>query len=70
MFGTMSHPNTLQRLCHRGLAIARAHPAICQRQLDVLVNREIANEVEALENEPDFPIANAGTLRKGKVGDL
>ena len=38
-------------------------PAIGQRQLDVFKHREIADQVEALEDETDLAIADAGALR-------
>ena len=50
--------------------ICRAHAAVGQRQLDIFKNGQVADEIEALENESDFAIANAGTFRKGKVRDL
>ena len=43
--------------------------AIGQRQLDVLVHREIADEVEALEDESDFPVANARPIGEIQVRD-
>src|SRR5205085_829141 len=51
MFGPMAHPDTLQRLRDRALAIARAHPAISQWQLHIFVNGKIADQIETLENE-------------------
>src|SRR6266581_2775299 len=64
MFGPMAHPDPLQRLRNRALAIARAHPAIGQRQLHIFVNGEIADQIEALENETDLAITNTGALRE------
>ena len=46
------------------------HPAIGQRQLDVFINRQVADEIEALENEADLAIADARALGKGEIGDL
>jgi hypothetical protein len=36
---------------------------------DVLVDREVADQVERLEDEPDLSIADAGPLRCRKLGD-
>ena len=44
-------------------------PAIGQRQLDVFEHREIANQIEALEDEPDLAIADARALRGRELGD-
>ena len=51
-------------------ALARRHSAIGQRQLDILENREIADEIEALEDEADLAIPNPRALRKREVRDL
>ena len=37
-----------------------------QRQFDILRHRQIADQVERLENESDFPIANACPFRRTK----
>ena len=44
MFGAMAHSDAFERVCNCALAIARAHPAISQRQLDIFINGEIANQ--------------------------
>src|SRR5436305_6910440 len=64
MFGPMAHPDAFERVCNCALAIARAHPAISQRQLHIFINGEISNQIETLENETDLAIANTGTLRE------
>ena len=58
----MRHLHLLQRLGHPFLAFRRSHAAVGQRELDVLVDRKIPDEVEALEDEPDLPIPGAGTI--------
>src|ERR1044072_2945261 len=67
MFGAMAHADALQRFEHETFTLARTHAAISQRQLDVLINREIADEVEALEDESDLAVADAGALREREV---
>ena len=62
MLGPMRHLHLLQRLGHPVLAFRRSHAAVGQRELDVLVDRKIPDEVEALEDEPDLPIPGAGTI--------
>ena len=44
------------------------HAAVGERQLNVVEDGEIANQVEALENEPNFSIAHTGTLRRAQLG--
>ena len=70
MFGAMAHADALERFGDEGFPLARAHAAIGQRQFDVFVNGQVADEVEALENESDLAIADARALRKGEVRDL
>ena len=57
------HADALQRFHHALLAFGRGHLLpIGQRQLDVLVHREIADQVETLEDEADLLVANARAL--------
>ncbi len=59
----MCHADAFERL-HHGLAacVAREALAIGQRQLDVLIDIEIADEIERLEDEADFTVSNRGSL--------
>src|SRR5262249_46130224 len=50
-------------------ALGGFHPAVGERELDVLENSEIPNQIEALENEPDFAVPHARALRRGQFGD-
>src|ERR1700677_4928652 len=64
----MSHPNALQRLLHAALAIRRRHAGtVSQRQLHILGHREIADQIEALEDEADLLIADARALGEAQV---
>ena len=49
------------------LPLRRLHAAVGERQLDVLEDREVANQVEALEDEPDLAVADARALRHVQV---
>jgi hypothetical protein len=42
---------------------------IGERQLHVLVNGEVADQVERLEDEPDLAVADARALRQLQAGD-
>ena len=61
------HAHALQRFLHALLALRRRHAAIGERQLDVLVNGEIADQIESLEDEADFAIADARALGELKI---
>src|SRR5688500_2108634 len=65
----MRHPDFLERLRHAALAFGRAQAAVCERQLDVLVDCEVADQVERLEDEADLPIANPRALGGGELRD-
>ena len=49
-------------------SVPATHAAIGQRQLDVLKHGEVANEIEALENEPDLSLRIARALAKARFG--
>ena len=67
-----THP--LERLVHGMLALRGRHAAIDQRQLDVPVHVEVADQVEGLEDEADRAGADPGALglvesRHGLAGE-
>ena len=51
-------------------AVAGARSAIRQRQFDVLENREVADQIETLEDETDFAIPDSRALRERKIRDF
>ena len=63
------HADLLQRLLHALLALRGAHAAIGQRQLDVLVDRQVADQVEGLEDEADLAVADARALGRLELLD-
>src|SRR5436190_16497298 len=67
MLRTMAHADALQRFEDKLLALTRGHPAISERQLDVLINGEVADQVKALENESDLAVANPRAFREREV---
>ncbi len=69
MARAVRHADLLQRLAHRLRPLRRLHAAVGERQLDVLVHREVADQVEALEDEADLAIADAGPLGEVEVLD-
>src|SRR5207248_2833816 len=62
MLGTMAHADAFKRFGHPFLSIARIHAAISQGQLNVFINRQIANQIKTLKDETYFAIANARAL--------
>ncbi len=62
MANAMQHADFFERLMHHLLAFGRGHGAVGQRQLYVLIYVEIADQVERLEDEADFAIADACAL--------
>src|SRR5262245_19647652 len=58
----VAHPHALERIGHALLTLGSRHAAVRERKLDVFVDRQIANQVERLEDESDLAIADAGAL--------
>ena len=69
MLCAMGHADALERFSDALLSFAGIHPAIGQRQLDVFIDRQIADQIEALEDESDFAIANPRPFRQRKIFD-
>ena len=67
VLGAVRHADALERRLDALLALGRLHAAIGERQLDVLVDGEVADQVEALEDEPDLAVADARALRQRQV---
>src|SRR4051794_9318953 len=66
----MCHAHAFQRFHHSRFALPRRHlGAIREWQLNVLVNREIADQIETLEDEPDLLVTNSRTVRQIKILD-
>src|SRR5262245_11389950 len=69
MLGAVAHPHPFERFRHARAALRRPHAPVGERQLDVLVDRQVANEVEALKNEADLAVADARALRRLQIRD-
>src|SRR5215210_121368 len=54
VFGSMRHADPFERRCDPLASFARRHSTVGERQLDILEDAQIANQVEALENESDL----------------
>ena len=64
------HADALERFHHALLAVGRRHLLpVGERQFDVLVHREIADQVETLEDESDLLVADARALCEVQVLD-
>ena len=62
MLCTVADVHALHHLGHTSLALRCRDVEVAQRQLDVLVDVELVDEVEALEHESDISFAELGTL--------
>src|SRR6202040_209930 len=69
MFCPMRHSYAVERLRDQSFSITRAHSAISQRQFDVLENRQVADQIEALENETDLAVPDPGAVGERKISD-
>jgi hypothetical protein len=63
----VGHAHSLENRPDALLAFGGAHAAIGERELDVLIHRQIADEVEGLKNETDLAIADPGALGDGQL---
>ena len=57
-----AQPDRLERLDGAPSALGLLHARVHERQLDVGECRRARDEVEALEDEPDLPVAHLGEL--------
>ena len=69
VLGAVRHPDALERLADALAPLGRGHAPVGERQLDVLEDRQVADQIEALENEPDLAVAHAGAIAGRKVGN-
>jgi len=68
MPNAMRHPHAFQRLHDTPFSLGARHALpVGQRQFDILINREIANQVETLEDESDLLVADARPLGEIQV---
>ena len=66
----MRQPDPLQRRRDPPLAVGRADAAIDQRDLDILLDRQLVDQIEALEHEADMGTAQQRQLAFRGAGDL
>src|SRR6266436_5303644 len=67
MAQTVGHAHAFERMLHLLLAFGRARAAIGQRQLDVFVDGQVADQVERLKNEANFAVANPRAFAESKI---
>src|SRR5574338_581789 len=70
VLGAVRHAHLLERGHHAFLPLGGFHAAVRQRQFHVFIDGQVANQVEALEDEPDLAVAHPRPLGHGKRGDL
>ena len=61
------HAHAFEGVLHLLLALGGARAAIGERQLNVFVNGEVADQIERLKNEADFAIADPRALADGQL---
>src|SRR2546430_8351886 len=59
MLRPMGHAHPLQRGRHARLSFPRIYPAIRERQVNVFIDGEVADQIEALKDETHFAVADA-----------
>src|SRR5919197_1892035 len=69
MLRAMRHSDAFERRFDALFALGGLHAAVGEWQLDVLEDREIANQVETLEDEADLAVAHARALRRRQFRD-
>src|SRR6266513_347061 len=67
MLRAMHHADPLERLLHALGALRPRHATVGERQLDILGDGEIADQIEGLEHEADPPVADSGSLGRRQV---
>src|SRR5436190_1136060 len=67
VFGPVHHPHFFERLLHALRALRPRHATVGERQLDILGDGEVANQIEGLEHEADPPVADPRSLRRRQV---
>src|SRR5205085_9503798 len=66
---SVRHADLKERLFDSLAAVGGTHVAVGQRQFDVLVDVEVADEIERLKDEADLAVAYARALREREVGN-
>ena len=67
MVHPVGHADPLQGLLHAPPPLGPFQITVGQRKLHVLEDPEIADEVEVLEDEADFPVSQVGPLGEGEA---
>ena len=69
MVRAVFQPHEFQRLQGVGAPLAGGPAAVDHGQFNILEDIELGQQIERLEHEPDFLIADAGQLVRGGVFD-
>jgi len=70
MFLAVRHANAFQRVFGFFLAFGCAHVAIREREFDVFIDREIADQIERLKDKADLAVADARAFGGGDLRDV
>ena len=69
VFGAVVHANTFERVLRFLFAFGGTNAAIVERQLDVFVDSEIANQIKGLKDKTDFAITDASAFGNLEIGN-
>src|ERR1700730_15850028 len=67
MLRAMRHADPLERCLDALPAFSRAHAAIGQWELDVVEDREVANQIEILKDESDLAVPRSRPLAHREI---
>ena len=68
MVHPLSKANLAERLLGKLAAPGAGKPAVAQRELHVFNRSQALDQMKALKNEPDFPVADGGKTAVRQIG--
>jgi hypothetical protein len=68
MFEAVGHADFFQCFVDTLTSLRGAHAAVGERQFDIFIDGEIADEIKALEDEPDLTVTNPGACGMVELG--
>jgi hypothetical protein len=69
VFRAMGHPDPFERFVGAGFTFCGPHPTIREREFDIFVDREVTDEIEALEYKADLLVTDPGAFAELEAGD-
>ncbi len=69
MLCPVRHTDPVQGAVYAFLALRRSHSSVGQRQIYILKNCEVADQVERLKDESNLVVVNSGSLAGPEICD-